>query len=114
MTLCCATLGDPPMLGNWMAVPAMIALPPAANATLIETCHLDGRLVLTSQTEIECWKDNLKVEDGSEIVTNGHKLLVYSEGSIEMDKFTIDAYGADAIDKYGRDAGGVTIEALTL
>lgn len=97
----------------WIVSAAALVLPLFASAEVIETCHFDGRIVLESQTEIECWKNQFVIEDGSEIVTNGNQLLVFSDGTMDLKGLKIRSFEGDGSGS-GRDAGRVTIEATTL
>ena len=95
-------------------ITSVLALAFPASAELMQTCHFKGRMILTAPTEIECWTDDLKIESDSEIITNGNKLLVYSDRNMDLANLKIRSFEDSAADKTGRDAGEVTIEANTL
>lgn len=47
--------------------------------TQLKTCHLQGRIRLTEATQLICDSDML-VDDGAEIVTEGHELQIFVYG----------------------------------
>jgi len=59
---------------------ATLALPALAeNVDQLKTCHLEGRLRLQTALQIYCDGD-MVVEDGAEIITDGHEVQVWVAG----------------------------------
>jgi hypothetical protein len=62
----------------------LFAHPAAAESvTTLESCHINGRIELHEATQIICL-DDLKIEDGAVIVTEGHDLQILVSGRIEI------------------------------
>ena len=76
---------------------------------VFETCTIDGSIELKAPTQIFCDGD-LKVKDGSEIVTNGHGLQIVALGRVNFG--TEEGLGLNITAK-SQNAGKVFIFAAT-
>jgi hypothetical protein len=79
---------------------------------ILETCKIEASFKLSGPTQIFCSED-LSVQDGTEIITNGHGLQIVAIGRVRFGtenglglKITADAKNAGRVFIYARTATG--------
>lgn len=97
------------MLKQIALIALMTLALPALGEEIFETCTLDGSLELGRPTQIFCSGD-MKVNDGAEIVTNGHGLQIVALGRMAFG--SSDGVGLNIVAR-AKDAGKVFVYART-
>lgn len=99
--------------GFFAVILALFSLPTFA----VETCHLDGKIILTQDTAFHCFNQDTALTFGPNlhIYTNGYQLHFYAEKNIALNGLKIDVVESPSVDVLnGKDAGLIDMQAESI